>query len=142
MLSAIAQAPSRKIRYPIHPWDIEQPQVGGIEGRRRQRLHWYKERDPRIVRLKKQQSLEQHGLLRCEVCSFVFKTAYAPLGDLFIECHHTIPIASLKEGHETKLEDLALLCSNCHRMIHSASHLLTVEQLSAIVEANKTTDPN
>jgi len=125
------------IKYPIHPSDIEQPQVSGIEGKRKQRLHWYKERDPRIVRLKKQQALDRNEPLRCEACSFVFKHTYDPLGDSFIECHHTRPIASLDEDHQTKLEDLALLCSNCHRMIHSTSELLDVMQLRAIVEANR-----
>jgi putative restriction endonuclease len=35
----------------------------------------------------------------------------------------------LKDGDTTRLEDLALLCANCHRMIHRASPWLSVEEL-------------
>ena len=64
------------------------------------------------------------------------KHTYGSLGESFIECHHTVPIATIDQDHETKLEELALLCSNCHRMIHAAPELLRLEQLAALVEAN------
>ena len=37
----------------------------------------------------------------------------------------------------TRLADLALLCSNCHRMIHRTKQWLTVEELKELVEQQR-----
>ncbi len=55
----------------------------------------------------------------CECCGFNFFETYGTLGEKYIECHHIKPLAEFnKEGEKVGLEGLALLCSNCHRMIH------------------------
>jgi len=51
----------------------------------------------------------------------------------FIEAHHTKALAALVENAKTKLEDLALLCANCHRMIHSQKPWLSIAELRAIL---------
>jgi 5-methylcytosine-specific restriction enzyme A len=38
----------------------------------------------------------------------------------------------------TKLADWALLCSNCHRLIHRTERWLTVEDLKDLVAAQRT----
>ena len=39
----------------------------------------------------------------------------------------------MKDGDETKLSDLSLICSNCHRMIHrDKDHWLTLYELNLI----------
>jgi predicted HNH restriction endonuclease len=58
-----------------------------------------------------------------------FNEKYGELGRNYIEAHHRIPVAQLKEGEATKISDLAALCSNCHRIIH-ANDLLSVEALA------------
>jgi 5-methylcytosine-specific restriction enzyme A len=48
----------------------------------------------------------------------------AKIGQGFIEAHHLRPIATLEEGVPVKYDvaaDFAVLCSNCHRMIHRFS---------------------
>lgn len=57
---------------------------------------------------------------RCEVCEFAFEDVYGALGQDFIEVHHKRPLASIDAGVEVEfgLDDFAVLCSNCHRMIH------------------------
>ncbi len=40
------------------------------------------------------------------------------IGSDFIEGHHTVPISELKGEVKTKVKDVALVCSNCHRMLH------------------------
>lgn len=40
------------------------------------------------------------------------------VGEACIEVHHTKPIADMKEGDTTKLEDLQCLCASCHRVVH------------------------
>jgi 5-methylcytosine-specific restriction protein A len=34
------------------------------------------------------------------------------------EAHHLVPLALLVKGRKAKLGDVALLCANCHRLIH------------------------
>lgn len=100
------------------------------------RVHRARERNPKLVRLKKQQVLKERGALKCEVCNFDFKLTYGKLGEGFIECHHTIPIAEPGNRENTKLEDLALVCSNCHRMIHSNKEALSIKQLQDIINVS------
>lgn len=105
------------------------------EGRLVTRVHRQRERNRDIVRRKKASVLKQHGRLACEACGFDFAERYGDRGKDFIECHHTKPVSTLRAGERTKLADLALLCANCHRMIHVRAPWLTVEELRAIVVA-------
>ena len=101
------------------------------EGRVLYRLHRQRERNTKLVKKKKKQAAEA-GLLYCQVCSFDFATAYGTLGEGYIECHHTSPIAEYEEEQTTKLEDLALVCANCHRMLHRKRPWLTMQELGEI----------
>ena len=58
------------------------------------------------------------GPLACEVCEFDFSKFYGDRGQGYIECHHVEPLHVGGERVRT-IRDLALLCSNCHRMIHT-----------------------
>jgi hypothetical protein len=40
------------------------------------------------------------------------------LGEDFIECHHTLALSELQEKRPARIDEIALVCSNCHRMIH------------------------
>lgn len=68
------------------------------------------------------------GRLECEVCGFDFATRYGDLGTGFIEAHHILPLAAAGPA-TTRLADLALVCSNCHRMLHRAKPWMTPEEL-------------
>jgi 5-methylcytosine-specific restriction enzyme A len=99
------------------------------EGRILARVHLARERNRKLVELKKMAAVNNTGKLICEVCSFDFEAAYGERGAGFIEVHHLQPVHMLSPGERTKLEDLAMLCSNCHRMIHARKPWLTLEQL-------------
>lgn len=99
------------------------------EGGRKLVTHLVRERSQAIVAAKKQQVLTAAGQLVCEVCRFNFKAFYGILGEGFCEVHHRIPLFDVDSSRETRLEDLAILCSNCHRMIHRGVPFLTVEEL-------------
>lgn len=92
------------------------------------RLHKRFERDSKLKRLKLKAS-KLSGSLACEACAFDFEEAYGELGDGYIEVHHLKPVHLMKQGERTKLKDLALLCSNCHRMAHRKRVPLTVVDL-------------
>jgi 5-methylcytosine-specific restriction protein A len=78
----------------------------------------------------------EHGPLACEACGLDFAAVYGELGDGFIECHHTVPLA-LGSVRKTSLADLALVCSNCHRMLHRSTEPLAVEALRSVIEARR-----
>jgi 5-methylcytosine-specific restriction protein A len=99
------------------------------EGQILYKLHKVRERDRKIITAKKTKVLKETGSLKCEACKFDFEETYGKLGKGYIECHHLIPLANFQVNKETKLEDLALLCSNCHKMIHKDLSISTIEDL-------------
>ncbi|EPB7178968.1 TPA: HNH endonuclease [Pseudomonas aeruginosa] len=102
------------------------------EGKLLTRLHRYRERSRALVEAKKKDALQKQGCLKCEACGFDFAEAYGPAGYRIIDVHHIKPIHTLKPGEKTKLAELALLCANCHRVIHSKRTWLSVEQVRAL----------
>lgn len=104
------------------------------EGNFLTRVHKIHERNPGIVERKKKKVLSQKGELRCEVCDFCFEEMYGERGKNFIECHHKKPLIELRPGDKTRLKDLALLCSNCHIMIHRHKKMLTLAELKGIIK--------
>ncbi len=104
-----------------------------IEGRALLKLHKMKERKPQIVRRKKRAVLADKGRLVCEACDFDFAWFYGKLGEGFAECHHRSPLAELDGQAPTRLADLAIVCSNCHRMLHRSRPMMSVEQLRSLV---------
>src|SRR5687768_6602911 len=84
-----------------------------VEGQILYKLHKVRERDKKIIDKKKKKAIRLHGKLICEVCGFVFENYYGDIGSGFIECHHKVPLSQLSCSAITRLEDLALVCSNC-----------------------------
>jgi|SRR6516164_5113177 len=103
------------------------------EGRILTRLHRSRERSHELIEKKKASVFKLHGCLKCEACSFDFETTYGPRGARFIEAHHIKPVHTLVPGSKTRLEDLVLLCSNCHRMVHVQRPWLTVQELKQLL---------
>jgi predicted HNH restriction endonuclease len=88
------------------------------EGKKLLKLHITRERNSSLVTEKKRLVKLEFGTLACSVCSFDFGCQYGEHGDGFIECHHTKPLSERSVEEETRLEDLALVCANCHRTLH------------------------
>lgn len=100
------------------------------EGELSYRHHIARERSARLVRLRKRQA---RGDLRCQACGFDFATVYGPLGEGYIECHHVRPVSELRAGETTRVQDLALVCANCHRMLHRRRPWLGMDALAGII---------
>ena len=92
--------------------------VSAAEGRVLLQLHRSRERKRGLVVRKKRSVLAQTERLACEVCEFDFFDFYGPLGKEFAECHHTLPLSQSPGERHTELTDLAIVCANCHRMLH------------------------
>jgi 5-methylcytosine-specific restriction protein A len=99
------------------------------EGRILTRTHMLRERKPKLRAAKKKKVRDETGRLACEGCDLDFQERYGERGKDFIECHHIRPLSTLRPGQRTSLDDLALLCPNCHRMVHVRRPWLTVEEL-------------
>ncbi|MBZ6106679.1 HNH endonuclease [Streptomyces olivaceus] len=102
------------------------------EGRALYRRHRTRERNKGLRRKKIESVLKRGGALSCEACGFDFAKVYGKRGDGYIECHHVVPLHVAGEG-TTKLADLALICSNCHRMIHRSAPWPTPAELRLLV---------
>jgi putative restriction endonuclease len=106
--------------------------IEATEGRCRLRVHLSRERSKKLINAFKASLVT----FACEACGSDMGEAYGPLGEGYIEAHHRVPVASLKDGEKTKLSDLAALCPNCHRMIHR-NDLMSVEDLAAHIRARR-----
>jgi predicted HNH restriction endonuclease len=96
-------------------------------------MHRARERDSRSAKKAKAKRLAESGELSCDVCGFEFARAYGKLGSGFIEAHHTVPVATLNGKSKTKVSDLALVCSNCHRMLHRQKGVMSISALRALL---------
>lgn len=107
-----------------------QDEEGGYEGAQSSRLVNHYERDAGL----RAAAVRIHGT-RCMACGFSFEEAYGELGAGYIEVHHLRPISTYgKAVYVNPLSDMAVLCSNCHRMIHrSPDGPLSVLDLRAAI---------
>lgn|SRR5690606_16515768 len=89
-----------------------------FEGNILYKYHLHRERNPTLAKKKKEQAFAKFGKLECEHCGFDYAKVYGDIGYGFMECHHKKPLYELKEKTKTSLDDLLLVCANCHRMLH------------------------
>lgn len=114
---------------PVLP-DVDRSQ-SILEGNPRLIAHLRRERNSVIVKAKKEEILRATGKLCCEACGFDFKDIYGELGDGFCEVHHLKPLSKADGVVKTELKDLAIVCSNCHRIIHRTDPMLSISSLTS-----------
>ena len=111
---------------------LEEEEVSlGREGQRKARISRKAERSPRL----RARAIEIHGTA-CQICTFDFGTVYGEWGDGFVEVHHLLPISSAPEKGRLvdPATDLAVVCANCHRMIHRKAKLaLSLDELRSMI---------
>lgn len=108
------------------------------EGKRVERLHIQRERNSALIKEVKERYWAENGKLDCACCGFDFSTLYGGTGVGFIEAHHTTPLSELhNDGEETRPEDIALVCSNCHRMLHRRRPWLSTGDLKKIIQSTE-----
>jgi 5-methylcytosine-specific restriction enzyme A len=108
------------------------PAATSIIETRKYAYHRKIERNPAAAR----QAKKFHGT-RCQACDLDFGERYGNLGKGFIEAHHLRPIATLEEGVSVTYDvpaDFAVLCSNCHRMVHRFSDPGDLKSFRTLIE--------
>ncbi len=115
----------------INEIEVSNPNISVAEGGLKLVSHLVRERNQKIIGDKKREAI-RNGNLKCEVCSFSFINIF---NVEFIECHHITPI-STTGVRETTLVDLALVCANCHRMLHTKfdGEYLSIDNLRKIIK--------
>jgi putative restriction endonuclease len=121
--------------------DIELNNIEGDfeEGKKYFVTHLCIERNPKVIKLAKDNFKNNNGKLYCEVCEFDFNNVYGERGFDFIEGHHKIPLAALNNSSNQRvnISDINMVCSNCHRMIHRKKQWITIEELKEIIKNSK-----
>lgn len=103
------------------------------EGKKFRNLHTKRERSVKLIAKAKAAFKQKHGRLFCQVCRFDFERKYGRLGKDFIEAHHTIPLSELSRKLTSKIDDLAMVCSNCHKMLHRKRPWLPMDHLRRLL---------
>lgn len=100
------------------------------EGAIIERVHRERERDSSIVKRAKNRFVATHGCLHCEACTWEpsshFKNTI--FTNSVIEAHHDVPLSSSEHTGRTKIDELKMLCPNCHRAIHRLGLGMRVEE--------------
>ncbi len=97
------------------------------EGQRASRETAYFVRNLKLVRAAK-----DHYGTSCLACGFNFAEFYGDIGEDFIEVHHKRQMADDKVRLKT-VDDVDVLCANCHRMVHTRAVPLTLAELKALI---------
>ncbi len=102
------------------PIALLDPEVSGLEGAISVSMRFHYERDRELRDKKIAAVLASTKRLCCEVlgCGFDFEQRYGELGRGFAHVHHVEQLSDRGGAKETKLSELAIVCANCHAMIH------------------------
>ncbi|MHC2640175.1 5-methylcytosine-specific restriction protein A [Bradyrhizobium liaoningense] len=100
------------------------------EGQRAWREASFLARNPKLVK-----DAKKHHGPTCQACGFNFEKVYGELGKGYIEVHHKRPIADGGPRTST-VQDVDVICANCHRMIHRKGTPMTLHQLKKILKEN------
>jgi hypothetical protein len=93
------------------------------EGQKKIKQMIVKHRNSYITKLAKEAFKKENEHLYCECCGFNFNK----FGLDYAEAHHKYAIAEREFDEETRIEDLIMLCSNCHTLVHGLN--ITVDEL-------------
>ena len=108
--------------------------ITGKEGRLLVRMHVYKERDRQFAATaKKHYKTKNGGKLVCEACGLDPFKLYGADGERCIEAHHKIPIEELQPDSITRIDEMAMVCASCHRIIHSKKPCLTIDEVRKLI---------
>lgn len=117
--------------YAGKPETEPEAEISGIEGKILTRIHVYKERDRDFALMAKKYYKDKNGgKLDCQACGLDPTKLYGPDGERCIEAHHTIPIEELQPDSVTRVEEMAMVCASCHRIIHKQRPCLLINDVT------------
>lgn len=96
----------------------------------------FRRRNRALVEAKRAMHLQRNEM-RCEVCGFSFRSFFSHIERESLEVHHKNPLAEQKAVIVTSIDDLVLLCPNCHRACHSFQPGLDTDELRKLVRRRR-----
>lgn len=109
--------------------DLDIHAFTATEGHRLLVLHLQRERNRTIVRKKKKHAAS----LNCEICGFCFSRTYGSAAHDYCEVHHLLPFSEVEHSTQTRMADLAILCANCHRVVHLKNPPYTLDEVRSML---------
>lgn len=108
--------------------DVDIHTHAATEGQKRLVLHFQRERNQTVVRNKKRLAAS----LACEICTFSF-SRYGSAASDYCEVYHLLSLSEVEETTQTRMEDLAILCANCHRVVHLRNPPYTLNEVRSML---------
>lgn len=106
------------------------------EGRSTTLVHLHRERN-RSLRKRILFSRRVAGELFCEICKWRSPLQDEEFFDAAFECHHLHPLGLTDGIRITRMQDVALLCANCHLLVHryisSRGKWLSVREAQSLI---------
>ena len=104
--------------------------IGALEGElvlalSRHRARERRLRDEKIAEVKEANG----GRVPCQACGFDFLEVYGEIGRDYAQVHHLKPLGDRTKPSRTSLSDLAVLCANCHVMVHQGGEVRSLDTL-------------
>jgi len=104
----------------------------GLEGEALLRMVKHRRREAKLRDAKIERALtENDGRLICEAagCGFDFFHVYGELGKGYAQVHHNVPLSERDGPETTRLDDLSIVCANCHVMIHRGGKCRNLDEV-------------
>lgn len=113
-------------------------EIEGREGETSSKFTKHRRREGKLRAAKIRQALKDNDdRLLCEVpgCGFDFLETYGELGREYAHVHHLVPLSEAPpEGAIKTLDELAIVCANCHAMIHRGGKCRRLDEVAPVTK--------
>jgi len=90
-------------------------------------------RDPKL----REEAIRTYGY-NCVICNFNFEDAYGDLGAGYVEVHHLELLSANKNERTLTVNDVTVVCANCHRVLHrNGKQPMSIEELKRVYKERK-----
>lgn len=143
-VASVCELPSRRTLDARSEIDAaEDESVSAVEGEERKRLVGHRLREWKLRESKIAAVLRAKQRLSCEIagCGFDFTAQYGAIGEMYAHVHHLEPLGERHKPKVTNLKQLAIVCANCHAMIHRHGVFRSMREVASAIRMAKRRHP-
>ena len=104
--------------------EASEVQLAAMEGRHYLAETKFRRRNRALI-----EEMKRRSDGKCSVCEFAFKATYQGIERDCLVAHHVEPIGKRKKASKTTLDQIDVLCPNCHAAVHSQDPPLSADEL-------------